>query len=119
MTDVAAFIEHYGVKGMKWGVRKKRSSVTDRTRYDKSPRRLTDDELKRRIQRMENEKKYNELNSRTVSKGEEIARTILRESGKTVATGLITGSIAFGVRKALKAKFGEDVQKAIYPQKKK
>ncbi len=56
-TAVDAILEHYGTKGMKWGVRKPGTGAasTHRTTYRKAPSKLSNEELLRRIARMETE----------------------------------------------------------------
>lgn len=102
-------IEHFGTKGMHWGVRKK--SLPDsvkgpRTSYQKAPARLSDVELKRRISRMELEKKYSDLNNPPKSSGAAYAHNILQSSGKTVASTIVSTTAAFMIGRALKNKFG-------------
>src|SRR5580765_4511101 len=69
MDKILDFIEHHGVKGMHWGVRKSRSGgvtvgrssgsrATERTVFNKAPAKLSTSELEKRIKRMETEKKY-------------------------------------------------------------
>lgn len=111
---VEDFIEHYGVKGMRWGRRKARGSrSTERTVYNRSPKKLTSAELDKRIKRMETEKRYNELNRKDVSRGSQLAHEILTNSGRTVATTIVTGAVLFGVKKALEAKLGAGAASAI------
>ncbi|MET0786504.1 MAG: hypothetical protein ABWY25_07360 [Paenisporosarcina sp.] len=109
---VKEFIEHHGVKGMRWGVRKKRNDSAfrdrNRTTYGKSPKKLSSAELEKRIRRMEAEKRYNDLNKRDVSKGEQIAAEILTNSGKKVATTVLTGAGILAI-KAVAKKKGLDV----------
>lgn len=74
-------LTHYGVKGMKWGIRKNRKSDKERTRgwskeakrvdrlKKKSYHELTNKELKEVNNRGELEKKYRELNPSTIKKG--------------------------------------------------
>lgn len=102
---------------MKWGVRKRSSRTSGsgettvrrtrkRTVYAKSPKKLTNAELERRIKRMEMEKRYNDLNKRDVSQGEKIATEILTNVGKqavtNVGTRLATGLLTVGAKQALK-----------------
>lgn len=84
-------LAHYGVKGMKWGVRKKRtSSSTERTHFKKAPARLTDDELRRRVERMQTEVRYNQLNKRDVSRGQALVVESLTNSGRKILTSTVT-----------------------------
>ncbi len=117
MAEIARnFLTHHGVKGMKWGVRKRSSggkSATKRTTFAKSPSKLGDVELGRRIKRMETEKKYNDLNKPDISKGRRIAEEILTDSGKRIAKTVVTGGGLLLIRAALDAKFGGDVGSAV------
>lgn len=99
---------HYGVKGMRWGVRKKyipnprkRGLVKSVQRPEKpksamkkarklDPRTMTDDELKAHINRMNMEKQYNDLSSGYRGQvGKKIVETILIGSAVSVASGRV------------------------------
>lgn len=117
-------LEHYGVRGMRWGVSRSRAerkaakeerkaasdksdeetgsgpkgsggrgdkiTTGDKTRYESKPKNLTDSELKARIQRMETEKRYKDLNKRNVTKGEQIIAEVITNVGKQVVTQVLT-----------------------------
>lgn len=117
MNKVLEFIEHHGVKGMHWGVRKDRSGgvtvgtrkgkrATERTVFNKAPVKLTSSDLEKRIKRMETEKKYNDLNAKDVSKGEKLAHEIVTNVGRTVVTTVATGALLLAVRTAVNKKMG-------------
>jgi hypothetical protein len=114
---IEEFIEHHGVKGMRWGVRRARGSRVSkakaRTKYGKSPSRLTNAELERRINRMQTEKRYNELNKRDVSNGERIASEILTNAGKKVATTVLAAAGMYAVKVALSKKLGPEIGDAL------
>lgn len=120
-----AFIEHYGVKGMKWGVRRDRSQLRsarrdrERTRFEKSPKRLTNSQLEARIKRMDNEKRYNQLNSRDVSAGEAFVVDILNKSGKTTAITIVSAAGLMAAKIAIEKKFGKETLDNMFPKKKK
>lgn len=118
------FLEHYGVKGMRWGVRKTsasraggsgfkklkaRSASTQRTRFSKAPKKLSTEELNRRISRMETEKKYNQLNRRDVSAGQRFAADVLGSVGRNVAKTVLTGAGLLAIKTALNSKLGKGV----------
>jgi hypothetical protein len=104
-------LEHFGVKGQKWGVRKGKSSgsSTARTTFAKAPKHLSDAELGKRITRMQIEKQYNQLNRKDVSEGKKIVTDILAGTGRRVATTVLTGASLVAIKTALNAKFGEGV----------
>ena len=107
MDSVKNFLEHYGTKGMKWGVRRSRGNRGGRTRYkDTSTKNLSDDEVQRRIRRMELEVRYNNLNKGQVSTGRDYATGILSNSGRAAAGAAVGTATSFLVARALKRKFG-------------
>jgi hypothetical protein len=72
------FIEHFGVKGMKWGVRKDRNRVYKQSQDHKRTRtlqqrhlsELTNKQLKEYVTRVEMERKYHQLNPGRLKRGE-------------------------------------------------
>lgn len=75
---------HWGVLGMKWGVRKSRPGVT---KVDsKRVTRITDEELKARISRIQLEKQYKQLSSPKIAAGKRILAGVLIGAATTVAT---------------------------------
>lgn len=96
-------LTHYGIKGMKWGVRRyqnKDGSLTakGKQRYSsdyesahskKSVKEMSDKELKERLNRLNMEAQYKKLQSGKVSKGKKFVSTALKV-GTTVATASST-----------------------------
>ena len=108
-------LEHHGVKGQKWGVRKARSggkASTQRTTFSKAPSKLSDAELAKRIRRMETEKKYNQLNRSDTSEGKKFVTEVLTSAGRRVATTVLTGATLLAVKAAISAKFGDAAAEA-------
>lgn len=96
-------LTHYGILGMKWGVRRtdaqlarargsksKSSSEEESEDYkkahsSKSIKSMSDAELRNRLNRLQMEQQYTRLNPGTMSKGKEAANKIMK-AGTTVAT---------------------------------
>lgn len=104
---VESELYHYGIKGMKWGVRrteaqlarargKKQSSSTEehedykKAHDSKSVKSMSDTELRNRLNRLQMEQQYSRLNPGTVSKGKNTVNKILKTAGTVAAT---TGTI--------------------------
>ena len=127
MSNVDEFLEHYGVKGMRWGVRGgasksgggsprfKNASKPDRavTRFKKAPSKLSDSELQKRIQRLEAERKYNALNRRTVGNGEKLVSEVLTSSGRRIATTVVTNAGTLAVGALIASRMGEGTGAAV------
>lgn len=122
---------HHGVKGMKWGVRKtpvRSSSGATRKRKSntlslfkkttrnasvskslpaqtKSVKDMSDDELRRKIERVRLEQQYQQLNPGTVSKGRRIAKRVMNNvivpAAEDLGKQVVKSFMAKGVNKAL------------------
>ena len=95
---------HFGILGMKWGVRRQRGSdgrVIEGSRGSddhqkardlkkKGARNLSNAELKSYVERMNLEKQYSNLNKKEVSAGRKFVNDILVTAGKTTLTNFVT-----------------------------
>lgn len=92
------FIEHAGVKGMKWGVRRSKRqlgrSVKEST--SRSAKNMSDDELRTVINRMQMEQQYSSLTgrSRQRSAGAAFATSILVGVARTQITNAANAQVA-------------------------
>lgn len=80
IIDLDDDLIHAGVKGMKWGVRKRSASqehAAVKSLKKKKAKELTDLEIKQAISRMDLEKKYKDLNPKGISKANKIALGVL------------------------------------------
>lgn len=85
MNRTENFIKHYGVPGMKWGVRKdgKRGG---RKATSNEASTLTNKELKKRVSRLEMEKKYIELTAKRGALAESSTSEAVRKGAGVVAS---------------------------------
>ena len=109
---------HYGVLGMKWGVRRKRNSSNVETVKPKKKTlsEMSDDELKSKLNRLQMEKQYKEL-VRTLqdSKAKTFVKKVLERSGENIATQTATYIMGKSVNKLLKNLY--DDPNAVNPKK--
>lgn len=128
--DVTEFLEHHGVKGMRWGIRNRRNRVKTAKRPPSSdskrisdlkkrkPSQLTDKQLKDVNARLNLESNFSRLNPSTVKKGHEWTKNAMAliSTGAAIAalsqtpTGkrITARGLSF-----LQSKFGNDVLKRV------
>jgi hypothetical protein len=105
------FIAHYGVRGMKWGIRRKRNPKTGRVggkKGGKGKRKvsdISDEELAKKVKRMNMEKQYRALKTeqadrKVVRKGAKAVGGILAKSSKRALTDFSSKQILKGLEKA-------------------
>lgn len=117
---------HWGVKGMKWGVRRyqnKDGSLTsagkkrqkepsaDKKERDsrkkdlKNRRTMSDAELKKKIERLKLEKEFKNLTNEDINSGKSFVNEVMSSAGKKVLTIAAAGAMAYGVKVAMTGKF--------------
>ena len=137
---------HYGVLGMKWGVRKDRrtgaSKRTGNSKGDKSTttkppvpkaedflesRRykakavagLNNAELKKLNERLNLEKQYKDLTKAERQKGKNFMSEALSSGLKQTAQTVVAASSLYAVKKAIEKSLGAQVSKEMFPKDKK
>jgi len=95
----AAFLVHYGKKGMRWGNRKGTSQRTYNTKH------LSNTELKAVINRMQLEQQYSSLNKQGRSGSKKFAAGVAEEAGKKFLGKVLANAASGTIRySAIKSK---------------
>lgn len=116
----ASEIKHYGIPGMKWGVRRtpeqlrraarKRGDSRDWDTAHAEAKTMSDSELRSRINRMQMEKQYADLsapkNNQKTNTGARKALTIVAKEGGKLAANIAKQELTRQVQKELRNKIG-------------
>lgn len=116
---------HYGILGMKWGVRRtpaqlarargvskttssnNRKSSTSKTKSStntkkKSVSEMSDEELNRAVRRLQLEKQYRELSPKQVSLGKKVAKAVVKDVVVPAATEVSRNALKEVMNSAIK-----------------
>ena len=95
------FLEHYGVKGMKWGVRKKPSS--SKRSLVTNTKKMSDSELKAAVERLRLEREYVNINKDLGPNNP--AKTFIARYGNQAVSVAVGAVVSAVVKAALRDKF--------------
>lgn len=115
------YLEHHGIIGMKWGVRRSEAELararggskqsadeqerTNRQTAVKNRRTLSDAELKKRIERLKMEREFKNLTEEDIAPGRKCVSEILASSGKKMASIAVAGAMSYAVKAAMTKEF--------------
>ena len=113
-------LQHHGIKGQKWGVRrfqnadgslttagKQRASATKKRTDAKNRGTLTNAQLKQKIGRLQLEKQLRELTNAEVNSGRVYAQKILKDVGSKVLTTAASGALLYAGKAAIAKSFSQ------------
>lgn len=104
-------LEHHGILGMKWGVRRtsaqlSRARGSSKSSSDgeskKNVKDMSDDELRKVVNRLQMERQYSQLSESSVSKGKEYVQKLIKV-GTTVAAVTTTALTLYNNAGKIKA----------------
>lgn len=108
---------HYGVLGMKWGKRRSqaelaraRASRNSSKVTKKSIKEMSDDELRRKLNRLQMEQQYAKLSGADVNRGKEYVNKIIK-AGTTAATVTTTAITLYNNSEKIKKIVSERIAK--------
>lgn len=100
-----AELYHYGVLGMKWGKRKGPSiisTIKSKSKPKEDISKLSDNELRQRINRIQMERQYKQLTAKEKSRGAKLVTNILTNAAQQTASKYVSQYMSKGVESLLK-----------------
>ena len=119
-------LQHHGIKGQKWGVRRFQNADGSLTTAGKqrasATKKRTNAQLKKKIERLQLEKQLRELTNSEVNSGRVYAQKILKDVGSKVLTTAASGALLYAGKAAITKSFSpQELANAIFnggPKKK-
>lgn len=99
---------HYGIKGMKWGIRRTpaqlghRPAKTTTSQRKSEMKKMSDAELRNRINRIQMEKQYMQLTAPEVSAGKKFVKDVMVNAAKQTLTSYVAKYMNKGVDAVIK-----------------
>ena len=108
------YLDHYGVKGMRWGHRKLKVSSSSRSNQRKSRREmkrnrrtLSEADLNRNLDRLRKEKQLKELIDEDVNPGKKYIQDVLKKSGDKLLPAALAAGGAYALAQVMDVKMSK------------
>lgn len=105
-NNIEEFLMHFGIPGMRWGVRRKRNTSADndsaRSIQKKHISEMSNDELKKLTTRLQLERQYKDLNPSTIAAGRKLVANITADIGKQLVKNYTTKAATVGIDAVLR-----------------
>ena len=127
---------HYGIKGMKWGVRRtpeqlghrsakkpKKISVRAEDKKKKAEMRtasknrrlLSTDEIRSRIERIKLERQLKDMTDEELTPGRKFVKDVMSSTGKKVVSTVATGATLYAIKAAISGKINpQELANAVF-----
>ncbi len=99
-------------------VRKNKAEIQAYKENTKRIEKMSDKELRQRINRINMEKQLKDLEKPSIVRGADTVKNILQRSANSVAGTVATAAGVYAVKKYIEKKWGIDVVKDMFPKKK-
>ena len=101
-----ALLQHHGILGMKWGDRRTPEQLArasgKKTSSDDEVKKMSDSELRSKINRLQMEKQYKQLTSSEISVGRKFVQDVLTNAAKQTATNYASKYMTKGIDAVIK-----------------